>query len=192
MHGWTRPVPRLVTQVGTGLDLLASSERCLRDRGARQIRCLIDFASTTYRYTVIDVPRSDNAVLDALDRANTIVIIANQELATVRSAGRMAAAFGSGMARIACPWSSRAMTSARRSGSRTSSGSSAAPVAHILPNNYAVTVASLNKGRPLVMDNHTKLAGAFSSLAHSLAKLTPTKPAKEKSGGLFSRLSGRR
>ena len=41
-----------------------------------------------YRYTVLDVPRSDAAVLDALEIASSIVVVANQELATLRSAGR--------------------------------------------------------------------------------------------------------
>ena len=46
----------------------------------------------TIRYTVVDVPRSDASALEALDQAATIVVVANQELATVRNAGRMAAA----------------------------------------------------------------------------------------------------
>ena len=40
---------------------------------------------------MLDVPRSDAAVLDALEGVKQIVVVANQELATVRSASRMAA-----------------------------------------------------------------------------------------------------
>jgi Flp pilus assembly CpaE family ATPase len=46
---------------------------------------LIDFASHHYRYTVLDIPRSDAAVLDALEAATKIVVVANQELATIRA-----------------------------------------------------------------------------------------------------------
>jgi Flp pilus assembly CpaE family ATPase len=41
---------------------------------------------------VIDVPRGDHSVLDSLDLVTSLVVVANQELATVRNAGRMAAA----------------------------------------------------------------------------------------------------
>ena len=55
-----------------------------------KIRTLIEFASTAYKYTVLDLPRSDAAVLDTLDTLNAIVVVVNQELATVKSAGRLA------------------------------------------------------------------------------------------------------
>src|SRR5207244_2431837 len=79
----------LVTRVGKGTDLLAAPERVV---GAQldpaKIRPVIEFVRTVYKYTVLDLPRSDAAVLDCLDAANAIVIVANQELATVKSASR--------------------------------------------------------------------------------------------------------
>jgi hypothetical protein len=53
---------------------------------------VIQLAASQYAYTVLDVPRSDLTVLDTLDDVANIVVVANQELATVRNAGRMAAA----------------------------------------------------------------------------------------------------
>jgi Flp pilus assembly CpaE family ATPase len=183
----------LITTTRSGVHLIASSERQLSfPVDTTQLRGLINLAADEFPYVVLDVPRADAAALDALDRASTIVIVANQELATVRSAGRMAAALGQRYGK------DRVSVVITRYDERAEIGQQdvervvGRPVAHILPNNYAATVASLNKGRPLVLDNHTKLAGAFSSLAHSLAKLTPSKPEKEKSGGLFSRIAGRR
>ena len=55
------------------------------------MRTLIESAAKHYRYVVLDVPRSDNVMLDALEPASRIVIVANQELATVRAATRVAA-----------------------------------------------------------------------------------------------------
>ena len=57
-----------------------------------KVRRVIEVASTAYKYTVIDLPRSDGGVLDALDQLTTIYIVVNQELATVKSASRMATA----------------------------------------------------------------------------------------------------
>src|SRR4051812_6781652 len=44
----------LVTPAAAGLDLLASSDRAAAHADAAKIRAVIDLASTTYRYTVID------------------------------------------------------------------------------------------------------------------------------------------
>ena len=80
---WCRPP--------SGLDLLASAERAgdAADRAAAA-RTLVELAASQYGYTVLDVPRSDLGVLDTLDLVSNLVVVANQELATVRNAGRMA------------------------------------------------------------------------------------------------------
>jgi septum formation inhibitor-activating ATPase MinD len=65
-------------------------------------------------------------------------------------------------------------------------------VTYVFPNNYPITLASLNNGRPLVLDNHTKLASAFTAFASQLAGLPAERPGREKSGGLLSMLGGRR
>ena len=55
----------LVTRSKAGPDLLASSDRALVATGAHQgIRRLVEFAARVYRYTVLDVPRSDAAALE--------------------------------------------------------------------------------------------------------------------------------
>ena len=61
----------------------------------RRIGSVVQLAATQYAYTVLDVPRSDLAVLDSLDHVANLVVVANQELATVRNAGRMASALRS-------------------------------------------------------------------------------------------------
>ena len=66
--------------------------RSRRRASTPQLQAVIEFAARLYRYVVLDVPRSDAAALDALDAASRIVVVANQELATVRSASRLAAA----------------------------------------------------------------------------------------------------
>src|SRR5439155_6370414 len=82
----------LVTSAAPQVDLLASPERAVATHlDPAKLRRLIEVGSTTHGYTVVDLPRSDGLVLDALDQLTAIVIMANQELATVKSAGRLAA-----------------------------------------------------------------------------------------------------
>ena len=80
----------LIVKTKAGVDLLASSDRVMTTPlDVRRIRTLLEIAGRHYRYVVLDVSRSDAAVLDALEGVKQIVIVANQELATVRSASRM-------------------------------------------------------------------------------------------------------
>ena len=80
----------LIVKTKAGVDLLASSDRVMTTPlDVRRIRTLLEIAARHYRYVVLDVSRSDAAVLDALEGVKQIVIVANQELATVRSASRL-------------------------------------------------------------------------------------------------------
>ncbi len=82
----------LVVHSKLHLDLLASADSAIRGPvESGRIRSLVEFAKRHYRYTVLDVPRSEPAALEALEPTAWIVIVANQELATVKNAGRMAA-----------------------------------------------------------------------------------------------------
>ena len=83
----------LVVKTASGLDLLASADRpANRPVDVRRLGEVVRLAASQYAYTVLDVPRSDLTVLDSLDQVTNLVVVANQELATVRNAGRMAAA----------------------------------------------------------------------------------------------------
>ena len=42
------------------------------------------------------------------------------------------------------------------------------PVAHTFPSNYRIALEALNAGRPVVLDNHNKLAAALTGFARGL------------------------
>jgi hypothetical protein len=65
-------------------------------------------------------------------------------------------------------------------------------VRHVFPNNYQIALASLNKGRPLVLDNHSKLASAFNTFARSLAELPAERSDTNAPTGLFGLIGRRR
>ena len=82
----------LVTPTPSGVDLLASANRpVLGSIDVLRVQALLDFVTGAYPWVVIDCPRSDPSVIDALDVVSTVVIVANQELPTLRSASRLAA-----------------------------------------------------------------------------------------------------
>ncbi len=77
----------LVTSTKAGVDLLGSSNRPLQGGvETMRVRTLIDFATTAYPFVVLDVPRADPTMVEAIDAAGSVMVVANQELATLRSA----------------------------------------------------------------------------------------------------------
>jgi pilus assembly protein CpaE len=184
----------LVVRGKSGLELLGASGRPLtHSYEAAQIRALLNFAGQTRRYTLVDVPRSDTAALDSLEMATRVVIVANQELATVRNASRMAVSlrqrYGPERISLVLTRSDRRAEIAHEDVERTVG----MPVAHTFPSDYRVALQAMNKGRPLVLDNHSDLSTAFSSFARELAGLTETeRPQKARAGSVFGRLTPKR
>jgi pilus assembly protein CpaE len=182
----------LVAHAGPELDLLASPERALAGQAdAAKIRTIIEFAGSAYKHTVLDLPRSDAAVLDALDMLNAIVIVVNQELATVKSAGRLAAAlrqrYGREKILIVVSRSDRQADIGHADVERAVGGE----IAHTFPSDYRVALQALNKGRPLAFENHSDLSGSLKRFAFQLAGIKAEVAAPRT--GFLGRLSqGRR
>lgn len=183
----------LVVHTSSGVDLLASASRpATAAVDSRQISALISFASGIYPFTVVDVPRSDAAALEALDQGATIVVVANQELATVRNAGRMASALRSRYTKA------KIMTVVNRTDRRAEIGQDdieravGGPITHQVPSDYRRALEAMNKGRPLALDNHNDLSASFKALARELAGVPDAPRTTRKQTGLLSRLSGRK
>jgi pilus assembly protein CpaE len=181
----------LIVKTKPGVDLLASSDRlAVAPVDARRIRALIEFAARFYRFIVLDVPRADAAVLDALEAATRIVVVANQELATVRSASRMASAlrqrYGKEKVTVVVSRADRL----NEIGHEDVERAVGAPVRHSFPSDYRRALQALNKGRPLTLDNHNDLSGSFVRFARSLANIEV--PAPEKPAARFSLFGNRR
>jgi pilus assembly protein CpaE len=180
----------LVETTGTGLDLLASSSRSIKAGvESERPRTLIDYASHHYGVTVLDVPRSDMSMLDALDVASSIVVVASQELGSLRNAGRMAVTlrqrYGASRVRVVV---SR-FDSGADLGEREVEKAIGGAVSHLFPSDYRSAVEALNTGRPVVTQKDQKLARAFRTFATQLAGIVR---AGRERPGLLSRLTLRR
>ena len=182
----------LVIKTGSGVELLASADRpANRPVDVRQVSQVVKFAASQYSYTVLDVPRSDLTVLDSLDQVANLVVVANQELATVRNAGRMAAAL-----RSRYPGTKVSTVINRRDGSseiapRDVEKAVGGAIVHQFPSDYRLALTAMHKGRPLALDNHNQLSASFTALARELAGVAPAKTERA-SGGFMGLLSGRR
>lgn len=183
----------LVVRTPAGVDLLASSDRPLTGMvDGRRLAAVIEFAASQYAYTVVDVPRSDSAVLDSLDHAVTIVVVANQELATVTNAGRMASALRARYRQA------RVMTIINRTDRRSEIGQEdiervvGGTISHQFPSDYRRALLAMHKGRPLALDNHNELSASFTALARELAGVQPERGAEKTSSGLLGLFPGRR
>ena len=182
----------LLARTVSGVDLLASADRpSAKPIDAKRLASVVEFAATQYPYTVLDVPRSDSTVIDSLDQASTIVVVANQELATVTNAGRMSSALRSRYRKA------KVMTVINRTDRRSEIGHQdieravGGAISFQVPSDYRRALNAIHKGRPLALDNHNDLAASFKALAHELAGVKPERSA-ERPTGLIGLLAGRR
>lgn len=183
----------LVVRTAGGLDLLGASGRPVPGAiDAARIRMLLEFAAATRRYTVLDVPRSDMAVLDSLETASKIVLIANQELATVRNASRMASTlrqrYGRERLDLVLTRTDRRAEIGHEDVERTVG----LEVRHTFPSDYRVALQAMNKGRPVILENQSELSAAFGAFARDLARLPDPMKEQRARAGVFGRLAPKR
>ena len=124
-------------------------------------------------------------MLDALETVAQIVVVANQELATVRSASRIAAAlrqrYGKDKLTVVVSRSDRLADIAHEDVERAVGS----PVKFTFPSDYRRALQALNKGVPVTLDNHNDLSGAFVRFAKALSGIQK-KEVKGRPAGRFS------
>jgi pilus assembly protein CpaE len=183
----------LVVRAPSQLDLLASSDTVDAGRlDMPRVRTLLEFTSKVFEFTVVDVPRTEPGALDALDGMKSIVVVTTQELAAVRSAAAMVSRLKQRYGKV------RPLVV--MNGKENQSDISrediqqvvGAPVVYTVPCDPRTSMDALNKGRPVVLDNHSSLAGSLEKFARSLAGLTVEKSEPQTGSGWLRRLSGRK
>lgn len=182
----------LVVHTASGLDLLASAERpATRMVDLRRLSSVVELAASQYGFTVVDVPRSDLNVLDSLDQVSSLIVVANQELATVRNAGRMATALRARYPKTKVTTVINRTDGRSEIGQRDVERAVGGTIAHQFPSDYRRALTAMHKGRPLALDNHNDLSASFRALAYELAGLADERTGRG-SNGFKGFLSGRR
>jgi pilus assembly protein CpaE len=181
----------LVVESAPRTDLLASPETLAVPFERDKIQHLLNFAAENYKFTAVDLPRSDAMVLDALDPMAAIFIVANQELATVKSASRLATRlrqrYGNDKVTIVLSRSDRHADIGHADVEKAVRAS----VAHTFPSDYRVALQALNAGKPLVLENHNELSASFKRFANTLIRGGSSEK-RQAPSGLFGRLRSSR
>ncbi len=155
----------LVEQTRWGPHVLASSTPPANvATSPTATRTLLDLAARRYPITVLDVPRSDVTMLEALDPATTIVVVTNQDVSSVRGAATTVAAlrqrYGSQRLRV--------VINRHDPGSAVTAQDVTTivgePVACLIPSDIRVAAAAIDAGRPIVTGS-TALAEALRAAA---------------------------
>lgn len=185
----------LLTPTKSGPDLLASADRAaLTTVEPPRVRALVDFVAHHYRYTVVDIPRSDAAVLDSLESAAAIVVVTNQELSSIRGATRIALAMRQryGKDRVTVVLSRQDRQA--EIGIEDVQAAVGSPIKYVFPSDYRVAVGALHRGVPLVLDGKSALATTIQTFAQDLSGTKPAveEAAPSKGASLLGRLTGRR
>jgi pilus assembly protein CpaE len=177
-HRLDEPFMRgLVVKAAADLEVLAASDRPgSSPPDLMRLRTLLDFAKRQYQFTVLDVPRTEPALLDALESASRIVLVVSQELTAVRSAARMVSTlrqrYTAQRVEIAVGRQDRDAEIQSEDLEKTLGG----PV-RIFPNDYRQTLECLNRGRPLILENHSRLAAEMNKFVRDLSG-APESPSK--------------
>jgi pilus assembly protein CpaE len=180
----------LVEKTEAGVHLLASPARPRAGNvDGRRAKALVEAAAQHYRISVLDVPRSDMIMLDSLDAATTVVVVTTQEIASLRSAGKIVELirqrYGAARTRVVINRFQKDAVIGQEDVERV-----VGPVKTMIPSDYKVALEALNAGRPIVLDKESRLASAFVSFARDLAGIVKERP--EKPTGVLGRLAWRR
>jgi pilus assembly protein CpaE len=183
----------LVVPTKSRVQLLASADRGTHAADLGRTGTLLNFAAAHYRYTFLDMPRSDAAGLDALEAVSTMFLVANQELATVRNAGRIATAlrqrYGKDRLRVVLTRFDKQAEIGQEDVERVIG----LPVKHVVPSDYRAAVQALNKGRPIALDTANRLSDAFRAMAADLGGIRLEESVEaQKGSSIFGRLTGRK
>lgn len=179
----------LVEKTQCGAHVLASTARPVNvATSPTATRTLLELAARRYRITVLDVPRTDPAMLEALDPATVIAVVTSQELSAVRGAAATVATlrqrYGSQRLRVVINrYDKNGPVSAKDIAKVVGE-----PVACQIPSDYRVAAEAINVGRPIVADD-SRLARALRAAAAELVNVGKT---EAQPAGVLGRLAWRR
>jgi pilus assembly protein CpaE len=182
----------LVAKHKSGLEILAGSEQYDRPGGADSgaIEELFRVLGRSHDYIVVDAGNVINScTIAALYAADTIFVVANPDVPSVRNAQRLVdrvrqLGVGGERVRVLLNRSSDQGVIAPKQ-IETALGYA---VHHTFPSDYKTVSTALNSGVPLALTNHSEIAAQFDSFTRSIiAPDGPAeKPATEKKRAAFS------
>ncbi len=185
----------LVVRHKSGLDILAGGDQIDRPgpNDAPAVEQLLQQLGRSYDFVIIDAGTLTSVVADvAVFAADTIYLVANPDIASVRNAHRIVDRFeqlGAGRERL------RVLLNRVSEQNQIGPKQIEATLGHSLhtmfPSDYSVVSAAMNSGVPLTMTNHSDLAARFERFTKQIinpnAPAETDEPAREKASflGIF-------
>ena len=161
-----------MTRNSDGLHLLAGvNTPGVVEPSTAEFARLFDMLVTHYRYVVVDASsRLDGATRLVCNLSETVLLVAHTDVASLWSAARVLQFLGEtgGRERVRL-----VLNRFRKIPGFTEADAEAAAGAKLLwkiPNQYFAVSAAIDRGTPLMEQNHTEIARSFSGLAHVLTQ----------------------
>jgi pilus assembly protein CpaE len=159
----------------SGLDILAGSEQFDRPNAsdASAIEELLRVLTRTYDYVVIDAGNTINAIsMAALYAADTIFLVANPDVPSVRNAQRLVERvrqLGAGSERVRILLNR--VTDQHMIAPKQIETALGYSIHHSFGSDYRTVATALNSGVPLTMSSNSEIAEQFGSFTRSLVGL---------------------
>ncbi len=185
----------LVVRHKSGLDILAGGDQIDRPgiHDAPGVEQLLQLLARSYDFIVVDAGTVTGTIADvAVFAADTIYLVANPDIASVRNAHRIVDRFeqlGAGKDRL------RVLLNRVSEHNQIGPKQIETTLGHSLhmmfPSDYSVVSAAMNSGVPLTLTNHSDLAARFERFTRQIinphADVEPEEPARERASflGLF-------
>lgn len=161
-----------MTRHGGGLQLLAGANTpAVSEPATAEYARLFELMAGHFRYVVVDASsRLDAATRLVGNLSETILLVAHADVASLWSASRVVQFLGenSGRERVKLVLNRfRKIPGFHESDAETASGAS---LLWRIPNQYFAVSAAIDRGVPLMQQNHTEIARAFTGLASTLTR----------------------
>ena len=185
----------LVVRHKSGLDILAGGDQIDRPsiNDVPAVEQLLQQLGRSYDFVIIDAGTVTTPVADvAVFAADTIYLVANPDIASVRNAHRIVDRFeqlGAGKDRLRVLLNR--MSEQNQIGPKQIETTLGHSLHMAFPSDYSVVSAAMNSGVPLTLTNHSDLAARFERFTKQIinpnAPVTDDEPAREKASflGLF-------
>jgi pilus assembly protein CpaE len=185
----------LVVRHKSGLDILAGGDQIDRPgpSDAPAVEQLLQQLGRSYEFIIIDAGTVTTAVADvAVFAADTIFLVANPDIASVRNAHRIVDRFEHlGASRDRMKVLLNRMSDQNQIGPKQIEATLGHSIHMAFPSDYSIVSAAMNSGVPLALTNHSDLAARFERFTRQIvnpnAPAEAEEPSREKASflGLF-------
>jgi pilus assembly protein CpaE len=178
----------LVVRHKSGLDILAGGDQIDRPgpQDAPAIEQLLQLLGRSYDFIVVDVGAVTGPAADvAVFASDTVYLVANPDIASVRNAHRLVDRFeqlGAGNERLKILLNR--MSEQPQIGPKQIETTLGRSLHMMFPSDYNVVSAAMNSGVPLTLTNHSELAALFDRFTRQIVNPTPdpavTEPGRQR------------